>query len=240
VLGQGFWETMQAKIDYERKEIHMGSVTMKFDKNNQDVMKGNSLCTIILEPRSETIVQLLTTSAERSAGILREMEVAPGVYVVESLTTVADGKCVCSVINVNNNEVAIRIAPVELEVMDDDAIDVKLLNDVRLVNTEDRIREVRKQVRLEHLSIRERSEILKICGSYNDVFYLPGDKLTSTHSVVHSIPTLGIVPCRGMASRNYRIPEALKDEVRKITEQMLDDGIIKHSTSPWNSHIILV
>jgi hypothetical protein len=43
-----------------------------------------------------------------------------------------------------------------------------------------------------------------------------------------------------MASRNYRIPEALKDEVRKITEKMLDDGIIRHSTSPWNSPIILV
>jgi hypothetical protein len=24
VLGQDFWETMQAKIDYECKEIHMG------------------------------------------------------------------------------------------------------------------------------------------------------------------------------------------------------------------------
>jgi hypothetical protein len=162
VLGQDFWETMQAKIDYERKEIHMGNVTMKFDKNNQDVMKGNSLCTIILEPRSETIVQLLTTSAERSAGTLGKMEVAPGVYVAEFQTTVADGKCVCSVINVNNNEVAIRIAQVELEVIDDDAVDVKLMNEVRLVSTEGRIREVSKQVRLEHLSIREGSEILKM------------------------------------------------------------------------------
>jgi hypothetical protein len=42
-----------------------------------------------------------------------------------------------------------------------------------------------------------------------------------------------------MASRNYRKPEALKDEMKKITERMLEDGIIKHSTSSWNSPILL-
>jgi hypothetical protein len=145
------------------------------------------------------------------------------------LTTVADGKCVSSLGNANDNEVTVEIAPVELDVMDDDAIDVKLLNEVRLVSTEVRIREVRKQVRLEHLSVRERTEILKICEGYNDVFYLPRDRLTSTHSVVYSIPTPCIDPCRRIASRNYRIPETLKDEVKKITEQMLvcmDDLIV--------------
>jgi hypothetical protein len=69
------------------------------------------------------------------------------------------------------------------------------LNEVRLVSPEYRVREVREQVRLEHLGARERKEILKICEGYNEVFYLPGDRLTSTHSVVHSIPTPDIDPC---------------------------------------------
>jgi hypothetical protein len=54
------------------------------------------------------------------------------------------------------------------------------------------------------------------------------------------IPTPSIDPCRGVASRNYRLPEALKGELKQLTEQMLRDGIIRHSSSPWNSPIILV
>jgi hypothetical protein len=58
--------------------------------------------------------------------------------------------------------------------------------------------------------------------------------------VEHVIPSPNIDPCRGIASRNYGIPEALKGELKQITEQMLEDKIIRHSTSPWNSPIILV
>lgn len=84
----------------------------------------------------------------------------------------------------------------------------------------------------------EGRSILKICQGYNDIFCLPGDELTTTTAAEHAIPTPGIDPCRGITSRNYRIPEALKDELAQITDKMLKDEIIKHSTSPWNSPII--
>jgi len=63
--------------------------------------------------------------------------------------------------------------------------------------------------------------------------------ITTTTAIEHAIPTPGIDPCRGIASRNYQIPEALKDELQSIVNQMLRDKI-RHSSSPWNSPIILV
>jgi hypothetical protein len=108
------------------------------------------------------------------------------------------------------------------------------------VTREDRLREVRKRIRTDHLNDQERRAILNICEYYNDIFKLPGEKLTTTTTIEHAIPTPGIDPCRGLASRNYQIPEALKDELGKITVQMLHDKIIRLSTSPWNSPIILV
>jgi hypothetical protein len=66
---------MQAKIDYERKEIHMEKVTMKFNENDRNLTKRKRLCTVVLKPNSETILQLLTTSAESRTGILPKMEV---------------------------------------------------------------------------------------------------------------------------------------------------------------------
>jgi len=64
--------------------------------------------------------------------------------------------------------------------------------------------------------------------------------ITTTTAIEHDIPTPGIDPCRGIASRNYQIPEALNGELQSIVNQMLRDKIIRHSSSPWNSPIILV
>jgi hypothetical protein len=79
---------------------------------------------------------------------------------------------------------------------------------------------------------------MNIC-EYYDIFRLPWDNLTTT-AKEHTIPTPGIDPCRGIASRNYLIPEALKGELQNIIVQMLHDKIIRHLNSPWNSPIILV
>jgi hypothetical protein len=61
--------------------------------------------------------------------------------------------------------------------------------------------------------------VTRICEDYNDIFHLPGDGLSITTAVEHVIPTPSIDPCRGIASRNYRIPEALKGKLKQITEQ---------------------
>ena len=81
---------------------------------------------------------------------------------------------------------------------------------------------------------------MNTCEYYNDIFKLHGDNLTTTTAIEHAIPTPGIDPCRGIASRNYQIPDALKGELQGIINQMLCDKIIRHSNSPWNSPIILV
>jgi len=38
----------------------------------------------------------------------------------------------------------------------------------------------------------------------------------------------------------YRIPQTHRDEVQRQTEQMLLDGVIQHSSSAWNSPILVV
>jgi hypothetical protein len=105
---------------------------------------------------------------------------------------------------------------------------------------EGRWRELRKKLRIDQLNDEESRSVVRICGDYSDIFYLPTDRLTTRTAVEHVIPTPSIDPFRGIASRNYRIPEALKGELKQITQQMLRDKIIRHSTSPWNAPIILV
>jgi hypothetical protein len=80
---------------------------------------------------------------------------------------------------------------------------------------------------------------MTIC-EYYDIFRLPGDKLTTTSAIENAIPTPGIDQCRGIASRNYMIPEALRGKLQVTIDQLLSDKIIRHSNSPWNSPIMLV
>jgi len=68
-----------------------------------------------------------------------------------------------------------------------------------------------------------------MCEEYNDIFHLPGDKLTCTSTIEHAIPTPTIDPHRAINVRPHRIPEVHKDEVQRQTEQMSADGVIQHS-----------
>ena len=69
-------------------------------------------------------------------------------------------------------------------------------------------------------------------------FYLPGDKLTFTTAAEHAIPTPVVDPTRGINTKPHRILEVHREEVQRQTDQMLIDGIIQPSTSPWNSPIL--
>ena len=69
---------------------------------------------------------------------------------------------------------------------------------------------------------------------------MPNDKLTCTSIIKHAIPTPNIDPHRAINVKSYRIPEIHKDEVQRQREKMLADGVIQHSSSPWNSPILVV
>jgi len=59
-------------------------------------------------------------------------------------------------------------------------------------------------------------------------------------SIEHAIPTPIVDPHRAIIVKPYLEMEAHKDEVQRQTGQMIADGIIQHSTSPWNSPVLVV
>ena len=95
-------------------------------------------------------------------------------------------------------------------------------------------------MRLQHLNAEERISIVEICQEFNDIFHLPNYKLTCTSTIEHAIPTPTVDPHRAINLRQYCIPQVHREEVQKQTEKMLADGVIQHSTSPWNSPILVV
>jgi hypothetical protein len=158
---------------------------------------------------------------------------------VETLTVVREEGCRTSILNMNYEDVSLSLPLVNLEEcnIEDKAVEVDMFVS-GVVTLEDSLPVLRQRIRTDHFSDQERRAIMNIC-EYYDIFRLLGDNLTTTTAIEHAIPTPGIDPCRGIASRNYQILEALKGELKSIVNQLLRDKIIRHSSSPWNSSIIL-
>jgi len=59
-------------------------------------------------------------------------------------------------------------------------------NDLVLPISE-RLKILEQNLRLDHLNPEEKYTVLKICSKYNEIFFLPSDKLTCTDVLKHEI-----------------------------------------------------
>jgi len=71
------------------------------------------------------------------------------------------------------------------------------------------------------------------CEEFCDIFYLEDDVLTCTSTVSHEINT----DSAPVNVRPYRLPEKHKKQVSRQIEKMLNEEIIRPSTSQWNAPI---
>ena len=76
-----------------------------------------------------------------------------------------------------------------------------------------------------------------LLAQYEDIFDVPGHKLQECKVVKCTIPTGNHPPIRQKA---YRLPLTKKQEVERQLHDMLEQGIIKESSSSWSSPITLV
>ncbi|XP_033741736.1 uncharacterized protein LOC117328321 [Pecten maximus] len=85
-----------------------------------------------------------------------------------------------------------------------------------------------------NLNQSQRQEIRQLCEEYSDVIN-PNPGRTSL--VTHSLRTTSEKPIR---QQPYRIPQAKKQDVKRMLDDMLDRGYITPSFSPYSSPIVLV
>ena len=70
------------------------------------------------------------------------------------------------------------------------------------------------------------------------MFYLQGDELTATDILDHKIT---ILPNSSpIHVRQYRQPHSTKQEIKRQVTEMLNNGIIEDSHSPWNFPLLVV
>lgn len=92
-------------------------------------------------------------------------------------------------------------------------------------------------IRIQHLNIEEKSALLKILSKNSKILHNESEKLSCTSAIQHRIKTVDDIPVH---TKTYRYPHVHKAEVEKQIDEMLEDGIIQNSISPWTSPIWIV
>ena len=93
------------------------------------------------------------------------------------------------------------------------------------------------ELRLNDINENERNYIIKFVTSNKDRFVRAGQKLEAASTVMHRIPTIHDIPIN---VKQYKFPIPLKVEVERQVQEILDSGIIKPSSSPYNSPLWIV
>lgn len=93
------------------------------------------------------------------------------------------------------------------------------------------------KIRTEHMSENQRTIINKLAANYKTLFAEPDEKLTYSTKVVGEIRTTSDKPIH---TKHYPYPISLKQEVERQLQEMLNDGIIRPSRSPYNAPVWIV
>ena len=81
------------------------------------------------------------------------------------------------------------------------------------------------------------AELRQLLQNFSDIFAESSYDIKKTGLIEHDIDTEGHGPIR---NRAYRTPLKLQDELKRHLNEMIKNGIIEESQSPWTAPVLLV
>ncbi len=225
LLGRDFLQKYKAKIDYEKESVN-------FENNHFKLLPSETF--VIIPARCETIISALANMPD-AEGIVKPKQISDKLYLGTTLTKVKNYKCFVSILNISDEDFTKTMPRVSVEPFIQNNVDITEINSMSQL---ERLEKLKKSLNLEGLNNEETNSLLEACNLYNDIFHLDGDKLSCTNTVQHNIPT---DPSKGpINTKPYRLPFKHREIIKEQTDQMLNDGIISPSCSPWNSPLLVV
>lgn len=228
ILGMDFLNKYKAVINYDLNTI---LITIN-GKNYTNQLVNENIYNITIPRRSEIILYLNTSCKEDSIVIGEELE--PGIVVANMIVRPINGKIPIRIMNVTSEDKNMQEFKPKVEKLSDYKI-------ARFMDNEqdvDRVRRVLNKLDLNHLNSEEKDNVQRICGKYSDIFYLEGDRLSTTNimdQTIHLKPNATPVYIKP-----YRLPHSQKAEIDKQVNKMLEDGIAEEACCEWSSPLLLV
>ncbi|UYV66441.1 hypothetical protein LAZ67_4001687 [Cordylochernes scorpioides] len=229
ILGRDFLKKMNAKIDCKRETIKYNLMS-NHDVSNYDLKKIKSTTDTVIPKLS---IKLIRASIEAEDGeyVIEEnnkMTQTNGLRLARSLLTVTDKKTHIWITNPY---------PRPLKIMKDQTLaygslpaEVNFIENIEKQNEND---EIQFQIN-KNLSFKEQERLKQILAKYTDLF---SSRLGRTNLAKHQIHTEDAKPIK---HKPYRVSAKERTIIKDQIDEMLEEGIIRPSSSPWSFPVILV
>lgn len=229
ILGQDFFNRYNAVINYR-------DASLTLDNDGKVVVigiKGINKYLYSIPPRCEVITDIPT--AHSNDCVILANEISQGVFIAGVISKPINGLLKVRLLNTTDKMVNLNLS--DIEIFSLSQFDVCSFDEQHI--SSNRVKTLFNLLDLpSYLNEEEQISIEKICAKYADVFHLPGDKLTTTSLMEHSIKLKN--DSSPVYVKPYRTPVALRSEMSKQIQDMLDNDIIEETTSEWSSPVLLV
>lgn len=211
-----------AKINYENNTLEIGETHIPF------LLEYTSVNTTVNPTVINNLIKIPVT-IENGDVIFPELQLTDDITIPESLITASNGYCTFLLDNqIDESEIhmteRIKVTPLIDEEIQDPPTRINQLN-------------THEMIRTQHLNAEEKTEIIKLCRTFKDVFYNENCDLTFTNAVKHEIRTKDEEP---VYVRSFRHPQSMKEEIRNQIQKLLDNKIIRPSISPYSAPVWIV
>lgn len=200
--------------------------------------------TIVAPARSQTTFYLRVNNTQIDVGYVPRLDVCEDVYLGDAVVTNRQGKAYVRVINTSDIDREIVVPTISLQeieqissrgpVEDKRNRTVYSMQSRKTDNYNDQIH---KLLRLEHLNHEEMEHAKRLIDKHRDLFQLPNEEPSHTNVITHKINTTDDQPIN---TKQYRFPPVHKNEIDRQVGEMLKNGVIEPSVSPYNSPLWIV
>lgn len=230
MIGLDTLKLLQARIDYNNSflETPYTRIKLLFHRTRPEINN------ITITPRCSQVVKLKTDI--QNGEVIIPYQKIHNCEIPNCLTIAKDGYALATILNNTCQPITLDISePFKVE-----NFDYKIFENIELNNFDNNCPQPKfdpSQIRTDHLNHEEKNAILNLCKEYSDIFYRENTPLTFTSKIKHSIRTFDERP---VYTKSYRYPFIHKKEVEAQINKMLNQKIIRPSTSPWSSPIWVV
>lgn len=220
--------------------IDLGSnkITLYKDKDEYQLpLSGNidySSNTLLVPARSESMHYINLGTDIQGDCVISAKQLAENIFLASSIVTVHNNRVPIKILNTSEEDVVLPTFQPNI----DSLKNYDLCEFESIKKNSERAKLLLEKLKLEHLVNEEYTSIRDICKKYADVFFLPGDTLSTTNIYKQSIT---IKPnTNPVYVKQYRLPHSLKTEVDQQIQNLIKNDIIEEAKSEWSSPILLV
>lgn len=232
IIGQDFLKQYNGVVNYENNTLTLSYLQQKYSLPLTMGSLGNNNF-LKIPARCEKIFKVKTSITEEC--VVAAQELCKGVFIAGSICKPSEGHISIQILNTRDNEVGLSYFRPEI----DKLADYSICSFEKNSNIDgSRVRQMFQLLKLDHLNKEERTSIQNICAKFSDIFYLPGDNLTTTNLPAQNIQ---LKPNSTPAyTKQYRLPFSQREELENQVQKMLSDDIIEPAKSDWSSPVLLV